>query len=53
MTAEAARATFRLFAGMQWQWEKLYKGYWQRRIYELRPTKQKNVRVVYTRSSAE
>lgn len=49
MTVDSARTVFQLFSRKHWEWGKLYKGWWQRRIYDLRPTKQKNVRIVYTR----
>ncbi|KAL4425791.1 hypothetical protein ABPG75_009807 [Micractinium tetrahymenae] len=49
-TAGAARLVFEVFTRKQHQWEKLYKGFWQRRLAEHRaaPYARRNVKITYT-----
>ena len=42
-----ARIVFDVFSRKLWQYERLYKGWWQKQIAEYRIGRQKNRRIVY------
>ena len=47
VTVEGAQAVYTAFSRLQWSYGRLYMGYWERQIYELRRGKLKAKRIIY------
>lgn len=48
VTPERARLVYEVFMKKQWDYSRLYKGYWQRRIFDLRHGHLKAKRIEYS-----